>query len=1145
MALYIPAENFASQYPEWGRWHWRNFNKLPGSADTKQQGALLFVEGKVSDLKSVENGRGFSAGVSDGREYGASAWLPEDGSEIPNFECGCPKGREEQPCSHKFALLAALVYLFHEHNFIPLSPLLDNVNELAKQIDRSSGKKQGKKLKRLRLRNLAPGPPYLEGDCPLPDSLVQAINPYREISRMAHNTLELPHQEIQERIRRLVDYARESRLKLEVERPDGSFAKLKPELETVGTRLRFTAAPETGLVYFEPVLEDKTDTQIIARIADRIQIEEPDRIALIDDEKYKSVPLALAQMERGFSNFARRGDSLPLESLNDFICRLQYPERRLLRQCDFATREDEAIHPNSPDASPALQMKVTLDISADERQSGYHFAALHGDLTGEYVDLCPFFADFMRNLCQHAEEAERLLGSRARVAALLDAASELPKIKKQSDRRKYIESVAERHEFGKMEQIKAATRFLRQLERDYCRPKSAVAPLFLSDPETKKRRWQQVQLPLSALLALTALLYRYSPFQQLIGMEMDMLPIRLGGQALHEIAATCDAFKIQLEIDDARIVSRKVAIHVDCFSHEKIDWFELKPSIRCEGLTIPADQWEALLHGQLLLEAEDGQQIAPQLDRPELLTYLIGATHSRGAGKGATRIHRLHLLDWIALRREGLDLRLPPEIEALLRSLMEFEGIPQLPPPQDLQAELRPYQQSGFEWLVFLHQHRLGACLADDMGLGKTLQALAFLAHLKASHAKKRPLRALAVLPPSLLFNWENEATRFTPGLRLATYAGSERDLAVFEQADLILTTYDILRRDSEHFPEEPFEVVVFDEAQALKNHASRRARAARSLPRRFTLCLTGTPMENHIGEYHAIMDLALPGLMGDRKTFLQEFKDGDERALRRARPFLLRRSKSAILAELPPKVESDIVLAMSDSQREIYTRIVAEVREEVREAYQEQPRAQAGIVALTALMRLRQACVSPALLGYDPNTPSPKIEYLADTLEELREEGHSVLIFSQFVKALDQIERGLNKAGIRPLRLDGKTTTRKRKIVVEKFQNSDQPEVFLISLKAGGVGLNLTRASYVIHIDPWWNPSVENQASDRAHRIGQDQTVFVQRLIMRDSVEEKIMALKARKKRIFDAIVGDAEAGGSQGDPSLKKEDFDFLIGA
>lgn len=1141
MDLYVPAENFASQYPEWGRWHWLYFKALPGPSSLKQEGALLFVEGKVSDLKPLNNRAGFAAGVSDRKDYGVSVWLTEDNGETPHFECGCPKGRYKSPCPHVLALLSALVYLFHEHNFIPLAPLLDNVNALAKQIDRSSTKRQRKKLKRLRLRNLSPGTPYLEGDSPLPDALVQAVNPYREISRMARNTLELRVNKAAETFRNLADYVKEQRLTLEAERPGGGFLKLSPKLKSTGTRLRFTSIPKLGMVRIEPVIDEDAPEALVATVGSAVQILEPGLIVLLDDDKFDPLPRALTRMELGFTRFEQDSDSIPLETFNDFVFRLDDPLRRLLRQCDFAVLEKRDPIAQDLAATDPVKLEVTLDIGVLEDRQNQQGAMFLADAAGENVSLDCLFGDFMTALCKHASNESRLLGSRARVDLILEAAAQLPFIKTQSERRAYIDSMVTRHEFTKREQIKAATKFLREIERDYCRPKTALTPMLLHDAKTGQYTWRKVRLPLPGLLALTATLYRHSNFQQLLGFSLAPLPVHLSGEALHEIADICERFGIALWVDDETTVSRQAAIHVDCFDDAKVDWFELKPSIRCEGIEIPADQWDALIHGNLLLEGDDGTRIAPRLENPDMLARLIETFDIR---KGAARVHRLHLLDWVALRKEGLDLSLPPEIEALLRNLLEFDGIPQLAPPQDLQAQMRPYQQSGFEWLAFLYQHRLGACLADDMGLGKTLQTLAFLAHLKTMRPKGQPLRALAVLPPSLLFNWENEATRFTPKLRLATYAGSDRDLALINEADLILTTYDILRRDIDLFPDEPFEVVVFDEAQALKNHASRRARAARHLERRFTLCLTGTPMENHIGEYHAIMDLALPGLMGERKAFLQQLKDGDETALRRARPFLLRRSKSKILAELPAKVESDIALAMSETQREIYTRIVAEVRQEVRDAYQEQTRARAGIIALAALTRLRQVCVSPALLGHDTGTASPKIEYLAETLEELREEGHSALVFSQFVKALDQIERSLKKTGVRPLRLDGSTPTRKRKAAVEQFQNSDQAEVFLISLKAGGVGLNLTRASYVIHVDPWWNPSVENQASDRAHRIGQQQTVFVQRLLMRDSVEEKIMTLKARKKRLFDAVVGEAEAGGGKGAPSLKKEDFEFLIG-
>lgn len=510
MNLYIPTENLASQYPDWGKWKPIHFQKIPCSRELRQEGALLFVEGKVSELEPLRNDAGFEARVEDGKSYGVAVRLDAANWPTPHLECGCPKGSKSRPCRHTLALLAGLVYLFHEHNFIPLSPLLDNVNALAAAIDRAPKPKRKKTLKRLRLRNLAEGRPYLEGDAPLPDELVQAINPYRELSRMARNTLELPLTDVVSRIRNLIGYAKEKRARIEAERPDGSFVKLTAELESVGTRLRFTAMPRKGLVLFEPAFEEGDDDGLIAQIGDHVQILEPGRIARIDDAKFEAVPLALAQMERGFSSFSRRGDTLPLETINDFICRLSDAQRRLLRQCKFATSEGGTLAHSEPSEEPTLPVQVTLDIGRDEapttigrgRQS--HLATLFGEVSDEHLDLHHIFGDFMKVFCDHAESSNRLLGSRARVDLLLEAAANMPQIKTQRDRRAYLESIGQRHEFAKKSQAEAATRLLRQLEQDYCRPRSAVAPMCLRSDASGIPIWRNVALPLTGLLAITA-----------------------------------------------------------------------------------------------------------------------------------------------------------------------------------------------------------------------------------------------------------------------------------------------------------------------------------------------------------------------------------------------------------------------------------------------------------------------------------------------------------------------------------------------------------------------------------------------------------------------------------------------------------------
>ena len=1149
MELYIPQESFASQYPQWGSWNQLNFKALPGPPDRKTNGALLFVEGQVDSLAPLDNRPGFEARVSDGKPYGTSVWLTDD-PQAPGFDCGCLDGSGDEPCVHALALLAALVYLFREHNFIPLSPILDNVNALAAGIDRSKRTGRPRKLKRLRLRNLSPGPPYIEGDAEIPDSLLQAFNPYRQLSRMAaRNTLELPGGDRREAFRALIDYVRDNKLTFEVQRPEGDYLALAPEAETVGTRLRFLADSANELVRIESIHRNKETDDLVADLGGGVLVLAAGRIALEDDEKFSPLPTALEQMERGFTDFARAREEFSIADFNQFIARLEHAQRRLYRQCDFACIGDREAVDENPATSDTLHLKATLHLNHATYGPHHQIAYLNGKVASNTIDLSGIFGDFMRLLCLHAEDADRLLGRRARVALILEAAAQLPRMLKKADRRDHIETIVRRHEFRTRAQCKAVGSFLRQIERDYCRPRSTPSPMILNDPETGRHAWRNVRPPLPGLLALTATLYRHTNFAELLGQDHHFLPLNLGDAAFNEIAETCEHFGIELRVDGKTTLARSATLSVDIVGETKEDWFELKPSVRCDGFEIPADQWEQLLQGTLRLESPDGGLIAPRLKDPEMLARLVDAFNDLNPPGGTgIKVHRLHLLDWIGWRKQGLDLSLPREVEALFRELLNFDGIPELSPPPDLQASMRPYQQRGFEWLAFLYHHRFGACLADDMGLGKTLQSLAFLAHLKAEttpgDTDDRPaLRALAVLPPSLLYNWESEAARFTPSLRVATYAGPDRNPAVFDTADLVLTTYDLLRRDIATLEKRTFHVVLFDEAQALKNHASHRTRAARRLPRRFTLCLTGTPLENHVGEYHSIMDTALPGLMGERKAFDQALKDGDDRALRRARPFLLRRTKAAILTELPPKVESDVYLEMNDAQREIYTRIVGEVREEILTAYQEQTRAQAGITALAALTRLRQLCVSPALLGHRLDHPAPKICYLADTVAELHDEGHSVLVFSQFVKALDRIEEALRADGAEPLRVDGSTPQQQRRAAIDAFQNSETPRVFLISLKAGGVGLNLTRAGHVIHVDPWWNPSVENQASDRAHRIGQEQTVFVQRLLMRDSVEEKIMALKARKKKLFQAIVDDHTAG-PKGAPAITKADFEFLLG-
>jgi non-specific serine/threonine protein kinase len=362
----------------------------------------------------------------------------------------------------------------------------------------------------------------------------------------------------------------------------------------------------------------------------------------------------------------------------------------------------------------------------------------------------------------------------------------------------------------------------------------------------------------------------------------------------------------------------------------------------------------------------------------------------------------------------------------------------------------------------------------------------------------------------------------------------------------VVLTSYGLVRRDIGKLKDIRFHVVIFDEAQTIKNIFAGTTGAVRQLKGLSKIALTGTPVENHIGEYFSIMDLILPGLLGDYREFQgqarRDMSSFISEVTERTRPFILRRTKERILTELPPKVERDVYLDLTERQKRFYNRTVEEVRSTIDHAYQNKAASQARIIALTAIMKLRQICLTPQLLVPAQIEVTPKMEFLRDKLEELCAESHSSLVFSQFTSFLDIVEEELRTRQFRIFRLDGATPVAKRKEIVEGFQRCETPAVFLLSLKAGGQGLNLTRATYVFHLDPWWNPAVENQASDRSHRIGQKNKVIVTRLLMRHTVEEKMMALKQRKLSLYRALMDAPEKSAGK---SITRDDFNFLLGS
>jgi SNF2 family DNA or RNA helicase len=454
-----------------------------------------------------------------------------------------------------------------------------------------------------------------------------------------------------------------------------------------------------------------------------------------------------------------------------------------------------------------------------------------------------------------------------------------------------------------------------------------------------------------------------------------------------------------------------------------------------------------------------------------------------------------------------------------------------------LDSVLRPYQKQGVAWLWFLRERNLAGVLADDMGLGKTLQALAYFQAVAAARPAGQRRPNLVVCPTSLVFAWVAEAQRFTPDLKVLGFHGPDRHerLAQAGPVDLIVTSYALVRRDFDLHAKTEFDTLILDEAQHIKNRATQNAQAVKGLRAAHRFVLTGTPLENSVLDLWSIFDFLMPGYLGSARDFQERYetpiaKQRDaavqSRLMRRIRPFLLRRLKTEVAPELPARVEQVVLCDLSPEQTAAYRQLLLAGRQEMLDAAADRAQGRARMAALTCLLRLRQVCCDLRLLGAtDAQTPPPsgKVDLFAELLDEAIDGGHRILVFSQFVSMLQLLREHLDQAGTGYCYLDGSTTD--RAAVVERFQTRANVPVFLISLKAGGTGLNLTAADTVIHFDPWWNPAVEAQATDRAHRIGQKRVVTSYKLIARGTVEEKILTLQTRKKELLKAALGDEEA--------------------
>jgi superfamily II DNA or RNA helicase len=538
--------------------------------------------------------------------------------------------------------------------------------------------------------------------------------------------------------------------------------------------------------------------------------------------------------------------------------------------------------------------------------------------------------------------------------------------------------------------------------------------------------------------------------------------------------------------------------------------------------------------GDIYLEKPDGGFVRVSVSLLSLIMQAITDLYDRPFNHDGQL--RLNQFDVMGLNSDAItvDGKNAQAVRKMVSQLASITGIDPIEPPTALQATLRDYQQQGLNWLHFLTKHNLGGVLADDMGLGKTLQVIAHLLKQQELGLLTKP--ALVVAPTSVVGNWMSELAKFAPSLSALRFDGSARAelKAQIETSNVVLTSYALIQRDGDFWQEIPLHSVIVDEAQYVKNPKAKTAQVIRTLKTEHCLCLTGTPLENHLGELWSLFDFVMPGFLANETQFKKRYRTpieqrGDQacqnRLAQRVSPFMLRRTKAEVVTELPSKTEIIQRVTMEKAQWQLYSSVRLSMEKRVRELMAEKGLKRSHIEILDALLKLRQVCCDPSLVkipAAEKVKHSAKLEVLVEMVQELTEEGRKILVFSQFATMLGIIEKRLNSEGIITTKLTGQT--RNRQEAIDAFVDGDA-QVFLISLKAGGVGLNLTAADTVIHYDPWWNPAAESQATDRAYRIGQDKPVFVYKLIVENTVEEKILVMQDKKRALADSVFGDEDA--------------------
>lgn len=586
----------------------------------------------------------------------------------------------------------------------------------------------------------------------------------------------------------------------------------------------------------------------------------------------------------------------------------------------------------------------------------------------------------------------------------------------------------------------------------------------------------------------------------------------------------------------ARFKTRHVTPRLQGRVATGLDWFDVALELGVEGSRYGLDALLQLYQSKRRYLTLDNGSLAilPDSWVSHHLQVAMEIPHLLLTG-GIGRVPRYHAPVLDALIGDSAHVTGDDEWNRLSARLRNYAGIGEEPLPEGVTASLRPYQKAGYDWLGFLRDFGFHGILADDMGLGKTLQALTWLLaeHQKGGRAENA---SLVVCPTSVASNWVAEARKFTPGLRVVLLTGANRD-KLYDQiknADLVITTYALLRLDLARLQRRTWHSLILDEAQNIKNPESQTALAAKKLKSRHRLALTGTPLENSLLELWSVFDFLMPGFLDQKATFKSRYvrfgseTPEDVAGLRiKIRPFMLRRVKSEVARELPPKTEQVFRIPLATEQQELYDKVRALARQRIYDSISSHGMQGSTLAILDALLKLRQVACHPRLADLDIAKgveASSKHEVLHTLIEEAISENHRALIFSQFTSHLAILKQWLDEQQIGYFYLDGRT--RNRQELIDAFNGPDGPPLFLISLKAGGTGLNLTAADYVIHMDPWWNPAVEAQATDRAHRIGQTKPVFVYKLVAENTVEEKVIELQEKKKELFDSVVSEGGLG-------------------